>query len=82
MKRRTKQDKEKNDNILQQLFIEYKISNTVADNIPRSELIESGYIGSLPYTFPTATKNFMIRQNPKPKHQREPTYTIFRMFNV
>lgn len=78
-KRRTKADVEKNDKILHELFQKYSYGSNVADGISSKELRDSGYIGSMPYPTPTATKRYLIRQTGAFKGGFS-EYSIFKVF--
>lgn len=60
--RRTKEDFKKNDIVLQKLFEKHSNGINIAYGITREELREFGYIGSLPYSSPTCTEHYAIRQ--------------------
>lgn len=75
--RRTKDDVQKNDIVLQKLFEKHSDGSNIAYDITREELIEFGYIGSLPYTTPNCTEHYAIRQVESSKG-----YCIYSIFKL
>lgn len=83
-KRRTQEDFDFNAKVLEKLFNQHSAGGNTA-TITYTDLIESGYKGSMSYSSPSPSGagNYLIRQLPAKRNEgiSKRQYSIFKMFN-
>ena len=75
--RRTKEEKEFNTKLLNEMFSRFKFNEREAI-VSELQLKDGNYKGSMPYTMPTGYEGILIKQLPKKRGYRWNTYSIFK----